>query len=149
MDTGGGEIHVENADRIVQARTGGGDIDIHIVGGGVEAWTGAGDVDVVVDKDNGEEDGGVTVFTGLGDVTLKLPSDFSMKLDLDISYTRDSGQDCRILCDRDFKEERTDEWDYSNGSPRKHICGTGSIAGGRHTIKIRTINGEIHIEKNR
>lgn len=147
--TGGGEIHVRNADQYVEAKTGGGDIDVHIVSGKVEAWTGAGDVDVVVDKDSGEKEGGVTVFTGLGDITLRLPSDYSMKLDLDIAYTRNSSQDYRIISDWDFEEERTEEWEYSNGSPKKHIYGTGSISGGRHTIKIRTTNGDIRIKKSR
>lgn len=147
--TGGGEIRVRNAERFVQAQTGGGDIEIHIVSGKVEAWTGAGDVDIIIEKDSGEENGGVTVFTGNGDIYLSLPADFSMMLDLDLAFTRNSSRNYRIISDWDFEEERTSEWSYSNGSPRKHVYGSGSFAGGRYRIKIRTVNGNIRIEKHR
>jgi hypothetical protein len=68
-------------------------------------------------------------------------------MDIDLGYTRNSDQDYRIISDFDFKIEQTNKWDYSNGSPRKHIYGTGKVAGGRHKIKIRSVNGDVRIKK--
>lgn len=146
VSTAGGGIDVRAADRFVKARTGGGDISIEIVRGWVNARTGAGDIDVVIEK-NGSDDAGVTLITGIGDVSVTVPPGFSMELDVDLAYTRNSDRDYRIHCDFDFDEERTQEWDYSSGTPRKHIYGTGKIAGGRHTIKITTVNGDVYIKQ--
>lgn len=144
--TGGGSIKINNADRYVEANTGGGSINISIKSGTVKATTGAGEVDVTIDKDT-KNDGDVTIFTGTGDVTVTVPSGFSMELDIDLAYTRNSFKDYKIISDFDFKIEETDKWDYSQGSPRKHIYGTGKIAGGRHKIKIRSVNGNVEIKK--
>jgi len=148
VSTGGGEIEIRNADKFVEAKTGGGDISIEIEGGSVKATTGAGDIDVVI-KSNAKGDGDVTLLTGMGDVSVTVPSGFSMELDIDLAYTRNSNQDYRIISDFEYNEERTQEWDRDNGSPRKHIYGTGTISGGRHVIKIRTVNGDVQIKEGK
>ena len=144
--TGGGSIRINNADKYVEAQTGGGSIDISIKSGKVEATTGGGDIDVTIEQDT-KNDGDVTISTGAGDVTITVPPKFSMELDIDLSYTRNSLKDYDIKSDFDFKIEKTDKWDYSQGSPRKHIYGTGKVAGGRHKIKIRTFKGNVEIKK--
>lgn len=146
VSTGGGSIQINNTDNFVEAKTGGGSIDISIKSGKVEATTGGGDIDVAIEQDT-KNDGDVTIFTGSGDVTVTVPPKFSMELDIDLSYTRNSFKDYRIISDFDFKIEETDKWDNSQGSPRKHIYGTGKVAGGRHKIKIRTVNGDVEIKK--
>jgi DUF4097 and DUF4098 domain-containing protein YvlB len=148
VQTAGGEIDVRGADQFVDAQTGGGDIYIQVESGWVKARTGAGDVDIKIETDT-KKDGDVTVFTGTGDVSVTVPSGFSMELDIDLGYTRNSNQDYRIISDFDFDEERTQEWDSDHGSPRKHIYGTGEINGGRHLIKIRTVNGDVRIKKGK
>jgi DUF4097 and DUF4098 domain-containing protein YvlB len=145
--TGGGAIDVSNAARIVEATTGGGDIDIHIINGRIEASTGAGDIDVMVDESPGKSGGSVELLTGAGDVTLRLPADFSADFDIDLGYTRNSRRDFEIECDFKITLEHTDEWDYGNGSPRKHIYGTGTVKGGKHKIRIKTTNGDVRIIK--
>lgn len=144
--TGGGSIRINNADKYVEAKTGGGAIDIKTKSGGIKATTGAGDIDVTIDQDT-KNDGDVIIFTGSGDVSVTVPPKFSMELDIDLSYTRNSFKDYDIKSDFDFKIDKTDKWDYSNGSPRKHIYGTGKVAGGRHKIKIRSVNGDVEIKK--
>ena len=144
--TGGGSIRINNADKYVKAKTGGGSIDISIKSGKVEATTGGGNIDVIIEQDT-KNDGDVTIITGGGDVTVTVPPKFSMDMDIDLGYTRNSFKDYRIISDFDFKIEKTDKWDYSQGSPRKHIYGTGKVAGGRHKIKIRTVNGNVEIKK--
>lgn len=144
--TGGGSVSINNADNFVKAQTGGGNIDIGIKSGKVEATTGGGDIDVTIEQDT-KNDGGVTIFTGSGDVSVTVPPKFSMELDIDLSYTRNSFKDYKIISDFDFKIEEMDKWDNSQGSPRKHIYGTGKVAGGRHKIKIRAVNGSVEIKK--
>jgi DUF4097 and DUF4098 domain-containing protein YvlB len=145
VKTGGGAISVENAARSVEALTGGGDIEIHIENGKVEAGTGAGDIELVVDESPGELDGSIELVTGTGDVTVTLPADFPADFDIDLGYTRNSRRDYEIRCDFKIKLEQTDDWDSRDGSPRKHIRGTGAVNGGKHRIKIRTTNGDVRI----
>lgn len=146
--TAGGEIDIRDADKFIDAQTGGGDISIEIESGWVKAITGAGDIDVIIRSDT-KDDGDVTLLTGTGDITVTVPSGFSMEFDIDLGYTRNSDRDYRIISDFDFDEERTSTWDSSNGTPRKHIYGTGTIAGGRHTIKITTVNGDVRIKEGK
>ena len=147
--TAGGSITVTGAARFVEATTGGGDVDIRVENGWVQAKTGAGDINVIIDGDGGDEDESTVLITGHGDIHLTVPRGFSMDLDLDVGFTRNSDRDFRIVTDFDIDEEVTTKWDYSNGSPRKHIYGTGTIAGGRYKIKIRTVNGNIYLREGK
>jgi DUF4097 and DUF4098 domain-containing protein YvlB len=147
--TGGGEVNVRNAKRFVEASTGGGNIRVEVEDGWVKAKTGAGDITVKIEGQGGEGDKVAHLMTGKGDVTLTVPRGFSMELDLDIGYTKNSRRDFKIITDLPFDEERTEDWDYSNGSPKKHIYGTGKVAGGKYMVKIRTTNGDIHIREDR
>jgi DUF4097 and DUF4098 domain-containing protein YvlB len=146
--TAGGRIDIRNADQFVEAQTGGGDIYIQVESGWVEATTGAGDIDIVI-RDDAKGDGDVTLLTGTGDVSVTVPSGFSMELDIDLAYTRNSNRDYRIISDFNFDEERMNHWDSNNGTPRRHIYGTGTIGDGRHTIKIKTVNGNVRIKKGK
>jgi hypothetical protein len=102
-----------------------------------------GDVEVTVVGTGGD----VTLTSMSGDITLTVPSGFSMGLDLEIAYTRNSKQNYAIFTDLPgsaLKEVRTREWDHSKGSPRKYIRAEGST-GGANKVKIRTVNGNIKI----
>jgi hypothetical protein len=44
-----------------------------------------------------------------------------------------------------LRQSETSEWDRSQGSPRKYIRAAGTVGGGEHKVKIRTINGNIEI----
>jgi DUF4097 and DUF4098 domain-containing protein YvlB len=147
VHTMGGDIEIRNAERFVKAKTMGGDIEIEVADGWVRATTMAGDVDVVIEKGLGDGKEGVVLVSYSGDITLIVPSDLSMELDLTIAYTRNSRQDYQIISDWDLDIEHSDEWDYDNGSPRKHIYGTGEVRGGRYPIIIETINGDIRVKK--
>ncbi len=146
LRTGGGDIEVFDASRFVEVWTGGGDINIRIEEGWVEAFTGAGDVDITIEEDLGDGDEGIEIFTGTGDVTVTLPEGLSLDLDLQIGYTRNSSRKYDIKSDIPINLERTDDWDYGWGSPKKYILGTASILGGEHHVTIRTTNGNIRIE---
>jgi DUF4097 and DUF4098 domain-containing protein YvlB len=145
--TGGGEIRIRNASRFVKANTGGGDIDIEIEDGYVVANTGAGDIEVEVEGGLGESRDGIDLSTGHGEITVTLPPDASIELDLELAYTRNSSRNYEIECDFDLELEHTQEWDTSNGSPRKFIYGTASLNGGKHRVIIHNVNGDIRIRK--
>lgn len=145
VHTMGGDIEIRDASRFVKAMTMGGDIEIQVVDGWVSATTMAGDIDVEIEEGLGDGEEGVTLSSYCGDITLTVPSDLSMDLDLTIAYTRNSSQNFKIISDVDLEVERSEEWDYDNGSPRKRIYGTGRVRGGRHLVKIETINGNIRL----
>jgi len=147
VSTGGGNVRIRNADRFVQAKTGGGSIEISIQDGHVIANTGAGDIDVEVSEGLGDDGVGIELTTGSGDVTLILPADISVELDFDLSYTRNSRRDYEIVSDFEIEEERTDRWDSSHGSPRKHIYGTATLGEGGPQVRIRCTNGDIVLKK--
>lgn len=140
LHTMGGDIRVTDALRFVRAKTMGGDILIESVDGWVKATTMAGDVDVTVTGSGGD----VELTSMSGDITLYVPSGFSMELELEIAYTRNSRQDYRIETPFGLPELRTREWDYDHGSPRKFIRQNGST-GGANRVKIETVNGNIII----
>ena len=147
VKTGGGNIDISNASRFVKAGTGGGDIEIEIENGYVHARTGAGDIEVIVLEGLGDSRDGIDLFTGYGEITLVLPEDASIEFDLDLTYTRNSSRDFKIKSDFDLDIEKTEEWDTRNGSPRKHLYGTGRINGGKHKVIIHAVNGNIRIKE--
>ena len=149
VHTMGGDIHIKSAEKFVKAKTMGGDIEIDEVDGWVRATTMGGDIEVsmVGDPDRGERH--VTLTSMSGDIELKVPAGLSMDFDIELAYTKGHEGDFDIHSDFDMEIERTREWDRDNGSPRKYIYGTGSIKGGNHRIRIKTINGHIYLKKGK
>ncbi len=143
LHTMGGDISVKNARRFVRAKTMGGDIEIATVDGWVEATTMGGDVVVTVTGGGGD----VTLSSMGGDMTLRVPKGFGMDLDLEIAYTRNSGQNFRITAPGGLKPSVSPDWDYASGSPRKYIRLAGAANGGGKKVKIATVNGNITISE--
>jgi DUF4097 and DUF4098 domain-containing protein YvlB len=147
VTTGGGNIRVRSAGEYVRASTGGGDIRVDEVDGWVEAGTGAGTIEVTMVGEPGEEKRDVTLKSGLGDIYLTLPADLSARFEIELAYTQNSSRSFKIESDFDLLEERTDDWDSSQGTPMKYIRGTATVGDGRNLIKIRTTNGNVYLEK--
>lgn len=141
LHTMGGKISVANARRFVRAKTMGGDIEIASVDGWVQATTMGGDIGVTVTGKGGD----VTLTSYSGDVVLKVPRGLGMDLDLEIAYTRNSGQDYTIDAPGGLKPTVTPDWDRDHGTPRKYIRAKGSVGGGGNRVTIKTINGNIRI----
>lgn len=144
VHTMGGNIEIRDADRFVRAKTMGGDILIDAVDGWVEAITMGGDVDVIVTGSGGD----VKLVSKSGDITLHVPSGFSMELDLEIAYTRNSQQDFKIDTPYTLQHSVSDDWDREEGSPRKFIRAKGST-GGANSVRIETVNGNITVAEGR
>lgn len=144
--TMGGDIDIRSASRFTRARTLGGDVYVESLDGWVEAGTNGGDVEVHVLGTGGDQHIDLTSLSG--DIILYLPADFSADFDLEIAYTRDSGKRYRVISDFGIRQRSdTGQWDYSKGSPRKYILGSGSVNGGANPVRIKTINGNITIRQ--
>lgn len=154
VKTMGGDITVNSATKFVDAVTYGGDIEIKEVDGKVEAKTFGGDIEVKM-IGVGNDDGKDVELTSLGgDITLTVPKDFSMDVYIEIAYTKGGKKNYRkfedVKVEGDFKltEKRDDEWDYSNGSPRKYYYGKGIFNGGKNKVVLKTINGIVTLKKS-
>jgi DUF4097 and DUF4098 domain-containing protein YvlB len=147
LETKGGGITVRSAKEFVKAETMGGNIRIYEIDGWVDAATMGGDVivNMIGDPDKGRRD--VEISSMGGDIELTVPDGLSMDVDIEIAYTKDSDQDYDIKGDFNIKKKRTDRWDGRWGSKKKYIYGTGRVAGGKHKIRISTINGDVYIKK--
>jgi DUF4097 and DUF4098 domain-containing protein YvlB len=145
VHTMGGNIRIEDASEFVRAKTMGGDIRIDAIDGWVDAITMAGDVEVFVTGRGGE----VNLSSNSGDIVLHVPSGFSMDLDLEIAFTRNSRKTYNIDSPGSARSTTTSEWDHDHGTPRKYIRSTESLNGGGNSVKIRTINGNITVVESR
>jgi DUF4097 and DUF4098 domain-containing protein YvlB len=122
----------------IGGKTMGGDINVDDAPSGADVQTmgGAIDITMVGDPEKGDRD--VKLKSMSGDVALTVPAGLSVDLDITLAYTKESSRDYRIVSDFPIKLEYTKEWDHSQGSPREYIYGTGTIATGKHRIKIET-----------
>jgi len=82
-----------------------------------------------------------------GDIDLTVPKGLSMEFDIEIQYTKDADRKPKIVSDLDIEIEETKEWKKKYGQKRKYIYGTGKAGGGKHLIRIRTINGDVKIKE--
>jgi DUF4097 and DUF4098 domain-containing protein YvlB len=139
----GGRIHIRSAREFVEATTMGGAITIDEVDGRVEASTMGGDVKVTVVGAGGE----VEIESMKGTLELTLPAGFSGDFDVEVAYTRNSDRSFEIKSDFPLRQERTNEWEYGHGTPRKYIRGKGVAGAGAHRVTLRTINGDIVIRR--
>jgi hypothetical protein len=150
LKTMGGEITVNQVGEFADVETMGGSIAIKEIDGWVKAKTMGGDIDVKMTGNPAEGKRNVTLTSMGGDVTLTVPAELSMDIEIEIAYTKDSDkdyEDCKVASDFSVKEERSNEWDRSKGSPRKYITATGSTGDGKNKIKIKTINGNVFLKK--
>lgn len=147
VNTMGGDITIRSAGRYVHAKTMGGDIEVEAIDGRAKAKTMGGDITVrmVGDPDEGERD--VELESMGGDIELVVPAGLSMEFDIELAYTKRNEGKYRIESDFDMKIEKTKEWKRKWGQKRKYIYGTGSVNGGAHRIKIKTVNGNITIRR--
>ncbi|MCP5108719.1 MAG: DUF4097 domain-containing protein [bacterium] len=149
LHTMGGGIHVKSAKKFVKAKTMGGDIGIDAVDGGVKAVTMGGDITVTMtgDPNKGERD--VNLVSMGGDITLTVPAGLSMDVDIKLTYTKNAKKRYKIVSDFSLEQEKTGKWEIGKGTPRKYIYGKAKIAGARHKIKIKTVNGNIYLKKSK
>jgi len=147
VSTMGGDIRIRSAARYVRAKTMGGDINLDEVDGGTKASTMGGDVIVRMIGDPAKGDRDVDLSSMGGDIELTVPAKLAMDFDIKLTYTKNSRRSYKIESDFPIKIEEKNDWDYSEGTPRKYIYGGGKTGDGKYKIKIETINGDIRIIK--
>ncbi len=146
-ETMGGDIKIGKAANFLKVKTMGGEISVKEIDGWVEATTMGGDVSIVMTGDADKGDRHVTLSSMGGEIDLTLPSGISANFDIELTYTKSSHRDYRIKSDFPLEIDEDEDWDYDNGDPRKVIRGTGKTGGGKHDIRIETINGNVTIRK--
>lgn len=149
VHTMGGKIHIRSAKQFVSAKTMGGDIEIDDIDGWVKATTMGGDIEVTMTGDPGKGKRDVTLTSMGGDITLIVPAGLSMAVDIELVFTKNRQGKYKIISDFDIKEEISDKWNFGNGTPWKTVHGKATIKGGKNRVKIKTINGNIYLKKNK
>ena len=104
------------------------------------------EVKMVGNPDEGNRD--VTLTSMGGDIKLSVPSGLSMDIDIEIAFTKNYERNVDIISDFDIQKKVGDKLDKSNGSKWKYLTGKGSVNGGRNKIKIKTVNGNVYLERN-
>ena len=146
VTTGGGDISVGRSTGDVRVTTGGGDLSLGPVAGSAEARTGKGDVMVSLTGSDGHS---VDVRSGTGKVVLSLPANLSAILDLETAYTENFGRRTRIQSDWALSPSESADWDDSQGTPRKYVRARQTIGRGGAVIRVRTVNGDIIVQRSR
>jgi DUF4097 and DUF4098 domain-containing protein YvlB len=144
VKTGGGRIRIGPSGGVVYATTGGGDIDIGPATGSVEAQTGAGRVAIEL---KGPDSHQVEVTSGKGDVVLELPANLNATLELETAYTNNLGHKTRIVSDWPLTTSETSNWDATEGTPRRYVRARQNIGKGGAVIHVRTVNGNVVLQK--
>ena len=144
VTTGGGPIRIGPSGGEVYASTGGGSIDIGPATGSVEAHTGAGDVRIELKGAGGHS---VDVTSGKGEVVLVLPRDLNATLELESAYTNNLGHKTRILSEVPLHTTETADWDASEGTPRRYVRARQTVGSGGPVIRVRTVNGNVVINR--
>lgn len=138
VHTMGGDITITSASKYVKAKTMGGDIDIKEVDGDVAATTMNGDLHIKILGDGKTSGRDIHLVSMSGDVVLRVPKDFSMDIDAEVSNdSYDIFSDFQI--NKEVLRRHDDEDD-------EYIRGTGKILGGNNVVTLEAKNGNIRIE---
>jgi DUF4097 and DUF4098 domain-containing protein YvlB len=147
VNTRKGNIHIKSADRYVKAQTTRGDITIGTIDGWVQAATGRGDVRVQMVSNPDDEGRDVEISSLDGNITLIVPRQFSMDIDITIAYTQTSRRSYKVASDFKLTQSETRDWINTDGTPTRFIRASGSHAGGRNRIIIKTVNGDVTLKR--
>jgi DUF4097 and DUF4098 domain-containing protein YvlB len=147
LSTMGGTIHVRSAARFVKAKTMGGKVLLDAVDGWMEATTMGGDVEATMTGNPSEGKRSVALTSMAGDITLSVPAGLSMDIDIELAYTEGHEGEYAIKSDFPIHQEVSPEWERDNGSPRKIMHGSGTVAGGSNRVMIKTVNGNVTIKR--
>lgn len=166
LKTSGGDVTANRVKGDFYGYTSGGDIEIRAVSGAADISTSGGDLEIraVSGKLTGKTSGGninarvegkgmlkkpLHLSTSGGDITLELPTDVKATVEAEIRI-QDPFSDYTIRSDfkLDIEEETegTKRFYKGRGSGRV-ITATGDINGGGPLIRLKSVDGDISIEK--
>ena len=81
-----------------------------------------------------------------GRVTIDLPANLDARFDLESAYTENHAH-TRVQSDFQLNTTETDDWDASQGTPRKYVRASGVSGSGKGLIKVRTVNGDVIVRR--
>jgi DUF4097 and DUF4098 domain-containing protein YvlB len=145
LETMGGDITVGEAAKFVEAETMGGDITVGSVDGRVEASTMGGDVKVTVIGDPQVSGKDIELDSMGGEIHLTVPRNFSMEVEIEISYSEKSDKP-EIVSDVPLTIENREG---AGGFLRKGsstLSGSGSFNGGKNKVEIETVGGNVYLK---
>jgi len=146
IKTMGGNISVDRAGDFVKAKTMGGNISIGKVSGGVDLKTMGGDISAIILENETALSQDISMESHGGDIDLDISEEYSMNFDLEVKITKKWAKDFKIVSDFDFEEIRKMDKQLLSHDD-EIIVGTGEVNGGDHSVKLRTVNGNITIRK--
>lgn len=142
--TSGGDVEVSEITGDVDVSTAGGSLDLSDVTGKLVGKTSGGDVRARVNKDTGLKKAMKLSSSG-GDIVLQLPSDVKASVTAEIRL-QDPFEDYTVHSDFKLKIEE-DEEKGKRSRWYRTVSATGDINGGGPLIELKTVEGDITIEK--
>ncbi len=143
-----GDVEIMRSGGPVKIWTAAGDIRLHEIGAGVEADTSAGNVWVTLVTGRAGVRQDVKISSENGDVHLKVPPDWGLTIEGELSYTREYAGRPRIHSPWPLKTTPSLEWSAGSGPPMKHERASGLVGSGEHNVRVSATNGEIFLEKS-
>lgn len=146
VKTMGGDITIDRANAPVEATTMAGKIAITGASGSVHATTMAGNI--WVSYANPSATGQTIELTSnSGGIELAVPKDFSMDVEVTLTYTKNAFRTYEIIDDMGLTRHTDADWDTSKGIPQKSLHAAGRAGSGANRVIIKTINGDVTIKK--
>jgi DUF4097 and DUF4098 domain-containing protein YvlB len=146
IKTMGGEVEVDHATGSVDATTMGGGITIGTSEGPVKATSMGGGITVhEVGTSNSERD--IHLISKGGTIELTVPKDFAMDVKITLAYTRLTDRKYHIEQHAGLDVRESDNWDNSEGTPRKYIRARGIVGSGLNHVTLETVNGDVILKQ--
>jgi len=146
LHTMGGNITVERAQGSVDASTMGGVIRIDDTNGPVKASTMGGDITVrEIGSSTDRRD--IELDSKGGTIQLVVPNNFPMEVHIQLATTRNATREFHIIDKLGLKQQESQGWDSSFGTPRRYIREEGVVGSGLNHITIKTINGDVILKQ--
>jgi DUF4097 and DUF4098 domain-containing protein YvlB len=146
VKTMGGNVTIDNAEASVDATTMGGNVNLKSVNGAVKATTMGGDVTArLVGSSDQRRD--IELSSLGGTITLIVPKDFPMDVRIKLAYTKNANKTFDIIQHAGLSQRESEDWDSSQGTPRKYIYAEGRVGSGLNHVEIKTINGDVILKQ--
>ena len=147
LRTKGGKISIKSAAKFIDAETMGGDIVVEELDGWIKASTMGGEIDVTMKGNPTEEKLDVTLENKGGDILLTIPENLSMAIEAQVTVHKGKGPKNPIVSDFPLEHKVLETRRMTNGKDLVVLGASGTFAGGKNKIKLKTWSGKIYIKK--
>ena len=105
-----------------------------------------GDVKVTVVGDPQAEERDIELSSMGGDIHLTVPRNFSMEVDIEISYDKKSKRVPKIISDAALTIEQEEGEGSFLWKSSSRVTGRGSFNGGMNKVEIETVGGDVYLK---